>query len=245
MSAVNSSMKLTLLIGSLIAALCCPALAWPQDRVSALPKNYKVVFDNPDITVLRAHYGPHEKIPMHNHPSYPTVFIYLNDSGVVRISHSDSDGGKVTPIDRPPTHGGAFRIAPGHTERHSVENLADVPADSVLVELKALPPEAISKEFRGPAPEQPLRSGATTVFDSSALRIERVICDPGATCTLDARPAPSVLIAVTPVALFGDVQSQMLTLEQPSSRLGTGQKAGMRSLGPVPAQVLRLELLAR
>ncbi len=206
-----------------------------------LPMNYQLVLDNAEVRVLRVHYGPHEKVAVHDHPAFPTVFTYLNDSGVVRLSHVD--GSKLVPVDRPPTHAGAFRIAPGRFERHSVENLGDAPSDYLRVELKSMAPGTISDEFRGPAPAQPLLTGTSVVYDNPALRVERVICDPGSTCTLAAEPAPSVLIAITPAALMGGSAAQMLSLEQPASWLPAGQRSAVRSAGAAPAQMLRIVLL--
>lgn len=227
-------------LSSFAAALCVAGASLAQAPSGALPRNYQVVLDRPEVRVLRAHYGPHEKVPVHEHPAYTTVFVYLNDSGVVRLRHAP--GATVDVVDRPPTHTGAFRIAPGLLERHSVENLSDVPADSVLVELKGEPADLLDKAFRGDAPKPPLLTATTAVYDKARLRIERVICDPGATCALDPRPMPSVLVAVTPAALFGG-KAEMLTTEQPASWLAADARAGVRAMGPAPAQLLRIELV--
>ena len=54
-----------------LALLATTALAQtPQP----LPKNYQTILDNSDVLVMRVHYGPHEKVPVHNHPAIPTVF---------------------------------------------------------------------------------------------------------------------------------------------------------------------------
>src|SRR5262244_552639 len=42
--------------------------------------HYKVVFENNHVRVLRIHFGPHEKSPMHEH-SLNRVVLYLNDQG--------------------------------------------------------------------------------------------------------------------------------------------------------------------
>lgn len=224
---------------STVILLASASLA--QTPGGALPRNYQVVLETPEVRVLHAHYGPHEKVPMHEHPAYTTLFVYLNDSGVVRLSHAE--GAKMGTVDRPPTHTGAFRIAPGLLERHSIENLGGVPADSVLVELKSLPADLLEKAFRGDAPKAPLLTGTSVVYANPKLRVERVICDPGVTCAVEARAVSSVLVAVTPAALFGDPGSQMLTMEKPAVMLSSGRSMGVRSVGPVPAQLLRVELL--
>ena len=52
---------------------------------SPLPNNYKTILNNHDLLVMRVHYGPHEVVPMHDHSAYPTVFVYLNDSGIIAL----------------------------------------------------------------------------------------------------------------------------------------------------------------
>src|ERR1700761_810964 len=115
---MHTRRKRGVLTALLLISVCCGSTLWAQNRLLALPANYKPVFDNADVSVLRAHYGPHEKVPVHDHPAFDTVFVYLNDSGVVRINHTEGTTQAV--MDRPPTHTGAFRIAPGRPERHTV-----------------------------------------------------------------------------------------------------------------------------
>jgi hypothetical protein len=225
----------------LAACVMSAGQAPAQNPVTAYPKNYKLVLDNPDVAVIRAHYGPHESVGVHDHSDFTTVYVYLNDSGQVKFVHSEEK--KPFTVYRPPTHTGAFRVSPGRKETHTVENLADTPSDYLRVELKKMPIQTLKDEFRGPAPAQPLLTAKTVAYDNPALRIERMICDPGTTCTLDAEAAPSVLIAVTPTALLGEKQGQMLTFDQPTAWLAAGSHAGVRSVGPVPAQVLRIVLL--
>ena len=83
--------------------------AGAQDPLVTLPQNYQLVFENADVRVIRAHYGAHEKVPVHDHAAFATVFVYLNDSGQVRIDHVE--GGKVDSVVRPPTVKGAYRVA--------------------------------------------------------------------------------------------------------------------------------------
>ena len=86
-----------------------PLAAAAQDPLVTLPSNYRSIFDNADVAVIRAHYGPHEKIPVHDHTAFSTIFVYLNDSGQVRIDHAED--GKVDSVVRPPTVKGAYRVA--------------------------------------------------------------------------------------------------------------------------------------
>jgi len=172
------------------AALFC-GLAGAQ-KPSPLPSNYKTTLNNPDVIVMKVHYGPHEFVPMHDHTAYPTVYVYLNDSGVVEIRHEGPHGA----IRRPPTHTGAFRVAPGAKERHSITNLGDTPSDFLRIELKRIQAGDLRKVFRGDAPTQPLAAGTRVEFQDPAIRIERTVCPATATCALEPVGARSLLVAV-------------------------------------------------
>jgi len=158
-----------------------------------LPKNYKTILDNHDLLVMRVHYGPHEFVPMHDHSAYPTVFVYLNDSGPVRIDHEPPASFSVT---RPPTHTGAFRIAPGMKERHSVTNLSDLPSDFLRVELKTIPPGDLKEATRGAVPS-PLLPGTHVEFQDAALEVDRIVCPFAIGCEAAPIQARSLLIAIT------------------------------------------------
>jgi hypothetical protein len=172
--------------------LCCSA-ACGQTKTLPLPKNYKTTLENSDLLVMRVHYGAREFVPMHDHSAYPTVYVYLNDSGEIEIRHE----GPTAVVRRPPTHTGAFRVAPGMAERHSVTNLGEVPSDFLRVELKRPVGDGLKKMFRGDAPAQPLVAGTRVEFQDAAIRVERAICSEKAVCVFPAAGARSLLIAVT------------------------------------------------
>src|SRR5271155_1010669 len=113
--------------------LLAPVSCLAEQNSSTLPPNYKTILENPSFKIIRVHYGPHEKIPVHDHPDTPTVYVYLNHSSPVRISHDEE--AKPFSIVRPPTQKGAFRVSPGVIERHSIENLGDLESDFLRVEL--------------------------------------------------------------------------------------------------------------
>lgn len=160
-----------------------------------LPPAYKTIFENPDVLVMHVHYGPLEFVPMHDHPAVTTVYVYLNDSGVVRIDH---EGGSEPSVNRPPTHTGAFRISPGVAERHSVTNLDEKPSDFLRVELKRIPAGDIKDAFRGPAPSNP-EFGVTSEFKDEALQVQRIVCAADADCIAREEQDRSLLVAITPV----------------------------------------------
>ena len=77
------------------------------------PAHYKVVLENEFVRVLRIHFGPREKSPLHEH-LLNRVVVYLNDQ----------PGGKADET----------RVAAAGT--HTEENTSDQPADRIAVELK-------------------------------------------------------------------------------------------------------------
>jgi len=158
-----------------------------------LPPNYKVILNNADVLVQRVHYGPHEIVPMHDHPAVATVYVYLNNSGVVDIKHAGPHG---FTVHRPPTQTGAFRVSPGRFERHSVQNQSDLPSDFLRVELKYVPVNSLPAEFRGEAPKEPFHSGFETLYENPALRIERTVCVIDEKCTFAMVSSPSVVVVV-------------------------------------------------
>lgn len=176
-----------------------------QDPLATLPKNYSLVLDNSSVAVIRAHYGAHEKIPIHDHSSLSTVFVYLSDSGQVRIDHVEDD--KPVSIVRPPTVNGSFRVAAGLAERHSIENLGDTSSDFLRVELKHVS-LALPEPFRGKAPHDPLQSQDSIEFTNPSLQIQRIICVGSAPCPVNPSPAPSLIVAFTPLNMTTGTSQQ-------------------------------------
>jgi len=172
-----------------VLAFLLPA-AIAQDT-APLPRNYKPILDNADVLVQRVHYGAHEFVPMHDHPAVTTVYVYLNNSGIVDIAH---EGGST--LHRPPTHTGAFRVSPGAFERHSVQNTSDLPSDFLRIELKHVPIKSLPAEFRGQAPKEPYHSATETLYDNPALRIERILCVAVEKCVGEGEASPSVLVVI-------------------------------------------------
>lgn len=226
----------------LLATMACAIFAPPvpaQDPTIAFPHNYHVVLDNPYVTVIRAHYGPHESVGVHDHSNHPTVYVYLNDSGPVRFIHEPEN----VILTRPPTHTGAFRVSPGRAERHSLVNLSDKPSDYLRVELKTVKLGSFKQEFRGPAPTTPLQQGTMLAFENSVLRVERIICAPHATCALLKDPVPSVLVSFTPTDLANGHRWHLIDPASSVAWLSADQSANIRSASDTPAHVLRILLL--
>jgi hypothetical protein len=210
-----------------------------QDPTVAFPNNYHNVLENSDVVVLRAHYGPHESIGVHDHSDHPTVYVYLDDSGPVRFVHEPEN----VILTRPPTHTGAYRVSPGRRERHSIVNLSDKPSDYLRVELKKVPLGTLKQQFRASAPET-LEQGTRVEFDDPVLRIERVICDAGATCALPEESSPSVLVAFSPAELLERGKAKAFPEDSSTLWLREGEGAGVRATSSAPAHLLRIILLA-
>jgi hypothetical protein len=204
-------------------------------QTTPLPANYKTIFENSDLLVMRVHYGPHEFVPMHDHTAYPTVYVYLNNSGEVRIDHEQPKDFSLT---RPPTHTGAFRIAPGASERHSITNLSDTPSDFLRIELKRIPPTALKTVFRGEVPA-PLPIEVHNEFQNSALRIDRIDCPPAAPCELPPSFTRALLVAITPLTFLTPQAKHAL---HPGDVLWLPPATNAPTLTPA-AQTLRIQLL--
>ena len=111
---------------SLTVLLCLVvATALAQDSAKIAPKNVKVEIDNPEVRVLRVHYDPHDKIPMHEHPD--VVIVYLTDAHAKqtfpdgKTKEGQAKAGDV--IFRP-------------SVKHAAESLSDKPIELIEIELK-------------------------------------------------------------------------------------------------------------
>jgi hypothetical protein len=179
--------------------------AMAQDPMVAFPKNYKLALDNDVVQVIRVHYGPHERVGVHDHSRFPTIYVYLSDSGSVRFEHDEQPPFKLT---RPPTTIGAFRVSPGRIERHAVTNLGDTGSDFLRVELKQVPLQSGLQPFRGKAPKDPVHNSRAVEYRSPEVDVQRIICEAGTSCKLAASPSPSLLVAFSPIKIIDNDAQQ-------------------------------------
>ena len=114
-------------IGCLIAVVCLATVTvLAQDAAQVDAKHYKVVFEDAMVRVVRVHYGPHEKSPMHSHPNVAAVFLSDQQSkftlpdGKTQMMSAKAGDAKVM---------AAFS--------HAAENMGDKPFDMILLEFKA------------------------------------------------------------------------------------------------------------
>ena len=98
------------------------------DVVAADPKHSKVEFENDQVRVIRYHYDPGDKSPMHGHPD--NVQVLLTDTQA-NITTPD---GKTAPIS-----GKAGEAHWRQAGQHWVENTGGKPFEGILVEMKGAP----------------------------------------------------------------------------------------------------------
>lgn len=124
-----------------VLAIAVPA-AMAQDPTKVDAKHYKVEFQNSRVRIVRAHYGPHEKSVMHNHPNLVAIF---QTDGRVKFTYPN---GKTEERDM---KAGQALWTPA--TRHLPENLTDTDMEVILVEFKTR---------RKPAGKKPADTNATT-----------------------------------------------------------------------------------
>src|SRR5258708_28995689 len=170
------------------------AAGYSQDPVRTLPKNYQLAFENDLVRVIRVHYGPHEKLLVHDHPKTPTIYVYLSDGGPVRFKHAET-----VPfvLERRAVKSGGFRLSAGRLEKHEVENISDTPNDFLRVELKAVPLGTSSLSGRFAPPTDYVRSATKIEFENANVRIVRIICGTHGGCALAEPSSPAVALALS------------------------------------------------
>lgn len=119
----------------LVALTLLPTTVLAQHATISAPDSYRTQFENEFVQVIRVHYGPNAKVPVHEHPTSVTAYIYLNASGPVQFRHIED--GHVA--NRQPTVAGSFRVSRGGTETHEVVNMSATPSDFLRVEFKTDP----------------------------------------------------------------------------------------------------------
>jgi hypothetical protein len=110
------------------------------------------------------------------------------------------------------------------------------------VELKKVPLGTLKHEFRATPPET-LEQGTKVEFDDAALRIERVVCDAGATCALPEESSPSVLVAFSPSVLVERGRPKPFPEDSSTLWLKAGKSSSVRAMSNEPAHLLRIVLL--
>jgi len=117
--------KLTYTLTAATLALMTVVLLRAQDPVKVDSKHYKVLFENDRVRVLRIHYAPGDKSPMHQHPD--SVAVFLNDQRA-KFTYPDGKSEETS------AKAGEAKWTPAGA--HEPENVGDKPLEVVLVELK-------------------------------------------------------------------------------------------------------------
>ena len=96
------------------------------DPVKIDPAHYKVEFENDQVRVIRAHMGPHESVPLHEH-SLNRVTVFMTDQNILGTG---PDGKTTTTVHK------AGDAIWGTPNTHKEQNLNDKPFEVVVVEIK-------------------------------------------------------------------------------------------------------------
>lgn len=165
--------------------------AFCQDPFVVAADHYKLELDNEWVQIARVSYRPHDTAPVHDHPRRPAIYIYVVDGGPIAFAHD-----KIGKITRPAVKAGGVRYARPNIEKHEVEYLGNIPTEYLRVELKTEDPDPLVRDIRL-APE--LHSGTESVykpeFENSQIRLIRIYCGGGQTCTSASLPDfPAILV---------------------------------------------------
>jgi hypothetical protein len=147
----------------LLLAAAFPVAA--QSPYAVAPQNYRLEFENESVRVSRASFAPGDRLPIHDHPAAPAVFVYLTDGGPIRFTH-------ITPaftVERAPVERGGIRFHSGAKETHIVDYLGDRPSEYLRIELKTERPDKQVQHVRIAATDH-------KPFENGQLRISRSLC---------------------------------------------------------------------
>jgi hypothetical protein len=153
-----------------ILAMAAPAHASAQDGATALTQNYRTLLDNEQMQVVRVHYDPHEELAVHDHSRYPTVYVYLSNSGPVRFIHDEASPFALT---RRPVRTGWFRVSPRRVEHHQVADLGPAASDFLRVECKKIALGQIQSELRYRENADLTKTSTTTDYSLAEMVIRR------------------------------------------------------------------------
>lgn len=221
-------------------AMTVVAHANAQDGTTALPQNYKVVLDNNEMQVVHVHYEPHEALAVHDHSLYPTVYVYLSNSGAVRYMH---DGATPFTLTRRPVKTGWFRVSPGRIEKHEVANLAATASDFLRVECKRISLGQIAKGFRYSQDVDLTKNSATTDYSSPEMVIRRYVITAGGVKHVPAGTPGELLIALTPAVVHERGSADQKMAAGSVLWIGADTDFDLRPADVAAAHVLAIRLL--
>jgi quercetin dioxygenase-like cupin family protein len=210
-----------------------------QDGASALTQNYRTLLDNEQMQVVRVHYDPHEELPVHDHSRYPTVYVYLSNSGPVRFVHDEAHPFTVT---RRPVQVGWFRVSPGRVEKHRVANLGPMASDFLRVECKQIALGQIRSGFRYSEDVNMTKTSATTDYSSPEMVIRRFVIAPGGVERIEVETRPELLIAFAPTLVREHGEADRTMAAGSVLWMKAGQNLEVMATGSAAAHVLAIQL---
>jgi quercetin dioxygenase-like cupin family protein len=211
-----------------------------QDGSTALTQNYRTLLDNEQMQVVRVHYDPHEDLPVHDHSRYPTVYVYLSNSGPVRFVHDEAHPFALT---RRPVRAGWFRVSPGRVEKHRVANLGPMASDFLRVECKQIALGQIRSEFRYSEDVNLTKTSATTDYSSPEMAIRRFVVAPGGVERIQVETRPELLIAFAPTVVREDGEADRTMAAGSVLWVKAGMSFELLPAGAGAAHVLAIWLL--
>jgi hypothetical protein len=211
-----------------------------QDATKSAPGAYRAQFENDFVRIVRVHYGPNERVPVHEHPLSVTAYIYLNASGPVQFRHI-ADGRVAI---RQPTVPGSFRVSRGGDEKHEVVNTTAAPSDFLRVEFKSDPAGAAAPYFREAEKSYPAGENVIDVrFTNQQMRMTRLAVAPGKTLELSmAAGEPALIVALKDSTLSGFRSGDAVAIAAGQERwLDAGERPRLVNTGTAPAELLRID----
>lgn len=225
---------------ALAAALALSTTVAAQNATTSAPGAYRTQFENNYVHLIRVHYGPNEKVPVHEHPTVVTVYIYLNASGPVEFRHVE-DNRLAT---RRPTVAGSYRVSGGSNEHHAVVNTTATPSDFLRVEFKTDDTGVSSPFSREVMKTYPTGENATDVkFTNRQMRITRLVVAPGKALEQTATAGePALIVAVKDGTLSGFRPGAAGPVTTGQERwLDAGQSTSLTNSGSAPVELLRID----
>ena len=215
-----------------------------QDPFKVAPQAYKLEFENEWVKVARVHYGPHEKIPAHDHTKTGAAYVYLNDGGPVIFRHIGLSYGAIT---RQATKAGSFRLYQAVKEVHEVENTSDLPSDFMRVEFKTRPINEGTLRGRFYREDYPAGENFKKVqFENEQIRVTRLVCAAGKSLDLSTNSTePALLIALSPGRLNSigpkSAKSRLSVSPGKTEWIASSQERRLENSGDAPVELLRFD----
>jgi hypothetical protein len=223
-----------------VLAMAAAAQTSAQDGATAHTQNYRTLLDNEQMQVVRVHYDPHEELPAHDHSRYPTVYVYLSNSGPVRFIHDEAHPFTVT---RRSVRVGWFRVSPGRVEKHRVANLGPMASDFLRVECKQIALGQIRSEFRYREDVSLTKTSATTDYSSPEMAIRRFVVVAGDVERIQVETRPELLIAFAPTVVRERGEADRTMAAGSVLWAKAGGSFGLLPAGAGAAHVLTVRLL--